>query len=73
VVGADHRLGPGGVPSDPSVATDTRGSVHVVWTDARTTPPGSGGAYYDLAACLTPLAPSAAMMAARRREGVPRR
>ncbi|MGH7731816.1 MAG: hypothetical protein ACRENJ_11275, partial [Candidatus Eiseniibacteriota bacterium] len=38
---------PGAVPSDPSIAVDTRGAAHVVWRDDRSIPPGSGGAYYD--------------------------
>ncbi len=61
---------PAAVPTDPSIATDTRGSAHVIWTDARTTPPGAVGAYYDLAGCLAPPAPSAALAAASRSGGL---
>jgi serine protease AprX len=43
---------PAAVPHDPSIAVDTRGAVHVIWTDDRDVPPGSGGAYYDLGGCL---------------------
>jgi subtilisin family serine protease len=50
---------PAAIPADPSIASDTHGSVHVVWTDSR---PGSGGAYYDRGACV---ATSAAAPAAR--------
>ena len=54
---------PPAVPSDPSVAVDTRGAVHVVWTDNRNVPPGSGGAYYDAGGCLAMPAPPLAVNA----------
>ena len=49
---------PAAIPADPSIASDTHGSVHVVWTDSRNTPPGSGGAYYDRGACVATPAPA---------------
>ena len=58
---------PAAVPGDPSVAVDTRGAVHVVWTDSRNVPPGSGGAYYDVGGCLATPAPPLAVSATRAR------
>jgi serine protease AprX len=64
----------GAVPADPTLATDTHGGVHLVWTDARA---GAPGAYYDRGACLVTAAPAAALgagpnAAAARAAGVTR-
>ncbi|HKQ56459.1 MAG TPA: hypothetical protein VJY35_01210, partial [Candidatus Eisenbacteria bacterium] len=72
---------PPAVPNDPSIAVDTRGAVHVIWTDTRTVPTGTGGAYYDVGGCVALPAPalasrleedlSAALAAARPDERLP--
>ncbi|MBI1795440.1 MAG: S8 family serine peptidase [Candidatus Eisenbacteria bacterium] len=58
----------GSVPADASVAADTHGSVHVVWSDARVTPPG-GGATYDRGGCVAIAAPALAHAVGGSRDG----